>query len=579
MDRARTGEIEVKTLALTVVEQLAVIDDATKGIIAKIEADTDHIMGITDEELGLVKGALAELEKNLRLLVTFFETSDPQAFQDAYDGIFALGQKGRLIFEAYTQAEAEMGPTDMPMLNVLNALCEGFIGSAPVADAIRHLVASISINARMAAHELSGKTDGDEYARGNLIGVYSDFAAIVCGLDEALDLGSGNIRAQMKDIFEAGTKLREAIEAYSMSMATSGPSKMASANLIINLAGAWKKGDLDGESLLKAMDQFRADTEALWREIESLAKISSDTDKNADIADQMTVCRKAFEDHFKALDLLAAAVNGEDDKLEEALRSLAKAADDLFASKERFESIGEQSGKVPCVRCGTYNDPGNRTCTGCGARMLSTASAMGSASSSTMSFQENIGEAQQQYEGENELVMTKNLLVLFETVNKAAEGTISADEYNEVLDWFRGLVEDNLLNMAPEPEIDESGFDAEELEQLQAIKSQIAAGRDEIEAGAQSMIDAIEHLRVFASDNNSVNLVEGVRELRDASIKVQHAAKSIEEIVNACRIQAGMPTLDGEDGENAEEEAGESALHESGAVPQETTDFSGGTIG
>ena len=56
------------------------------------------------------------------------------------------------------------------------------------------------------------------------------------------------------------------------------------------------------------------------------------------------------------------------------------------------------------------------------------------------------------------------------------------------------------------------------------------------------MLEAVERLRLFAADNNSINLVEGVRALRDASIRVQRATRGIEEVVASCRAQANNAT-------------------------------------
>ena len=153
-----------------------------------------------------------------------------------------------------------------------------------------------------------------------------------------------------------------------------------------------------------------------------------------------------------------------------------------------------------------------------------------------MSFQEEGGEVQ--YGGD--LVMTENLVKVFKTVNAAAEGRLTPEEYLHVLDWFQGLVEDNLLKMEPEPELDSSGLTAAEKVQLRQIQNQIQAARDEIDAGAHSMVDAIEHLRCYVSDNDSMSLVDGVRELRDSSSRVQKAAREVDSLVKACKRAAGQ---------------------------------------
>ena len=538
LERAHAGDFDLQSLALIVVEQLAIVDKTQKEVVAKLEEGGNECLEIAPEIIEEVKASLEYYNSGLRGILTYIETKDEEAYQQAAEVILNVGIDGRLIFEGYSREEGEMGPTNMPMINVLVRLCDGFIQEAVTKAAIERTIVNIYVNARVAASDVISNEEANEYQKESLMGAYCDFADTVLELRSVLDDGPEAMQPYIEDIVNAGTSLRQSVENFTMALATKGDSKLPQVNLIINLAKSWKNGRLDDEAFLKSLEQFRTNIDDLWREIESLVAIPNDCEQ---IGQQMVGCRAAFEDHFKAIDMLENTVQGQEDSFDAAIALLLKAADELYASKEGFDSIGEQADKVPCIHCGAYNDPGNRTCSNCGARMLN--STMGGAmQTSTMEIQEEGGQVQ--YGGE--LVMTKNLVAVFEAVNKVAEGRISGEEYSEVLDWFRNLIEDNLINLPPEPELDGSGLDEEELEQLHVIETQIVNSRAEIDNGARAMLEAVEHLRKFVEDNNSLNLVEGVRELRDASIKVQRGAREIDELVKACRIQAGLPADDEE---------------------------------
>ena len=67
------------------------------------------------------------------------------------------------------------------------------------------------------------------------------------------------------------------------------------------------------------------------------------------------------------------------------------------------------------------------------------------------------------------------------------------------------------------------------------VEARLATARDEVQSGGQELLAAIEELRKFVVDSETRHLVEGVRMVRDASVKVQLAQGLIEELVEANR--------------------------------------------
>jgi len=229
------------------------------------------------------------------------------------------------------------------------------------------------------------------------------------------------------------------------------------------------------------------------------------------------------------LDLFDRYLQGEPEQYDAARNALVSAAEALAGCQEAFESIGEMANKIPCVRCGARNEPANRSCSNCGAQLLMQ-TGMG-ASSSTMSIQEEGGQAQIG----GELVMTENLMRVFESVNGVAEGRLELEAFQDVLEWFGNLVSENLLEVPEAPELSRDGLNARQVEQLTQVEARLSAARDEVQSGAQELLAAVEELRQFVVDSETRHLVEGVRMIRDASVKVQSAQGRIEELVEANR--------------------------------------------
>ncbi|MBQ7503619.1 zinc ribbon domain-containing protein [bacterium] len=539
LEGVSSGELDAKTLAMSILEQLTLIERTRREIISRLENYSGMGFVLAADKLEDIKASLNDYEAALKDAASYLESGDAEKGNSAVDNLIKVGSGGRLVFEGYTPEDAEMGPTAMPIVNILVHLCGAHAAGEVSKEAVVRTMTSIVANCCLLTYDLEDNKEADPYSRDILVGAYNNFSDAVLELEPLLDLGAESVNAQIDIIIETGNALKEAITKFSVAMATRGPSKMELANVILNTASGWRKGSIATENFSESLAQFKTSLDDLWREIESIVAIPNSC---PDIAEEAVNCRKAFEKHFEAIAMFEAVLNGEENKFDEAFNLLVEAANDLDASKEKFNKIGEQVDKVPCVHCGSLNVPGSNVCSNCGAKILNPN--MGS--SSSIDFQEG-GSMNADGNAANNLVMTENLLILFDAVNKVAEGKIDANEYNEVLNWFANLVDEHLINMAPEPEVDTSGFNEEEVEQMRAFQERIAGYRASIDEGAHAMLAAIEHMRQYIVDNNSLNLVEGVRELRDASIIVQTAAKEVGELIEACKEQGGMPAAESEE--------------------------------
>ncbi len=478
-----------------------------------------HAVGVA-----ALEAAFKDMENALQATIRYAENPQEEAFRIALGALMKAGYSSQLSTDTYQRSELAQGPTDFPLLNLLHRLKEGFFGSGQVPRA--DLDSGIEGARRMAlaaADELRTSQPGTDQKLA-LIRSYERLAEVLGRLAGAVDGGLEAVEAVLEEARLTGQGVRSAMEALVYHESTAGPTRMAHANLVLKMAELHRGGALPSETLARGLEVFRNSQKELLSEIEAMASIPSGSDG---VTQQMEPTRAAFQAHWEALALFERYLGGEPDQYESARKSLIAAAEALADCQEAFEQIGEMANKIPCVRCGTRNEPANRSCSSCGAQLLSQ-TGMG-ASSSTMSIQEEGGQAQIG----GELVMTENLMRVFQSVNAVAEASMEVEAFQDVLDWFENLVAENLLELPEAPELSREGLTSHQAAQLAQVEERISAARDEIHSGAQELMAAIEELRQFVVDSETRHLVEGVRMVRDASVKVQSNQSLIEELVEA----------------------------------------------
>jgi len=521
--QVRDGEAESGTLhheARQRLEELAGLREAT---MARIQAQGQEHMRVHSESIAALQASFQDMEVALTEAVRYAETGHEAAFQGAVRGLFKAGYSSQASFDAYQRSEMAHGPTDFPLLNLLHRLVDGFAEGRVSREDLDQGIQG-ALNMTLAASREMRTSEPANDQKEALARAYDHLASLLEKVAQAVDSGVDVVNEALHEAAMSARGVRTAMDALLYHDSTVGPTRMAHANLVLKMAELHHRGALPGETLARGLEVFRTSQKELLAEIEAMASIPSGSDG---VTRQMEPARNAFEAHWEALAIFDRYLAGDPASYEAARQALIQAAEALADCQEAFESIGERANKVPCVRCGNLNEPANRSCSTCGAQLLMPAG-MG-ASSSTMSFQEEGGEAQVG----GELVMTDNLLRLFEGVNSVAEGRINPEEFDEILDWFENLVGDNLLDLPPAPEFTREGLNREQVGQLVQVEAQIAASREDIATGAQDLLAALGEMRQFGQDSETTHLVEGVRMVRDASVKVQSAQRLIEQLVEA----------------------------------------------
>lgn len=110
-----------------------------------------------------------------------------------------------------------------------------------------------------------------------------------------------------------------------------------------------------------------------------------------------------------------------------SLKLIKESADRISKEMKLLEEAADREGKIPCVKCFTYNVPG-RICKKCGAVLPY----VPMEESATMDIKDE--------QDENKPVMTVNIYKLFTAVDSFSSGTFSADEFKAELDSFGVLL-------------------------------------------------------------------------------------------------------------------------------------------
>lgn len=518
--RVRDREASADSLRRAAQGELATLAQAREETMARIRAEGEAHLQTFAEPIQALQDSFSDLEEALRETLRYAEGMHEAAYVSATDRLKQAALSSYVASSAYQRAELAQGPTEMPILNLLYRLKDGFLQGNVSRDLVDQGVHGAVQMARTAAEEARRQEPASE-AGEHLARTYEQFAEALEEVGRAVDAGGQALASALDQAADVGRRVRTSMEAYNAESAMAGPTRMAHANLVLSLAHAHQAGGLPDETLARGIEVFRKSLEDLLAEVESMASIPTDSDR---VLQQMEPTRRAFAMHHEALDLLDRYAAGERELYETARQRLVEAAEALADCKEAFDHIGEREGKVPCVRCGAANEPSSRSCSRCGAQMLVPGGM--AAAASTMSFQEEGGQAQMG----GDLVMTENLMRLFEAVNAVSEGRLAGQDFEGVLDWFEGLVRDHLLGLPGTPELSREGLDESQAEQVALAEERMVAAREEIEVGAQELIGAMGTLRAYLENPDTSFLVEGVRLVRDASIKVQQAQRAIDEI-------------------------------------------------
>ncbi len=459
------------------------------------------------QSVNTLQETLSDMAVVIDDMLAYASSRDEEEYERLVATLGQILQVERAAIDAYNQANVPNGPTDMPFVNAIYHAQEQFFSGKIKEVTLKYTIDSIIGKINDACAEIEARENIDADAKGDLLYAYQSFKKSLETVKNAIPEGESSVKALMDDVVQKAQGVRDSIKLYAFQATTAGPTKMLQANLMINMCDAWRDGRLEADVFLKALDIFQDNLDKSWREGRAIASLPHES---KEIEELMPRLEASYEAQLSAVELFRQGVAGDAAALENAYSTMIEGANQAYDCKVAFEALSENFGKMPCMRCGTYNVAGMRTCIQCGALLLNS---VDSEDASTISYQED------GHSGDNnDLVITPALSHLFKAIEQFSEGYTESEEFLASLDAFQKKMEsdfpvESLCNeLMQEAQI---GMDCSDLPQ------RVDAIRDGLNDALQGVFAGVDSMRQYAADLDSHELWDGARAIRESSLKLQ----------------------------------------------------------
>lgn len=512
-------------MAQTLVEKISAWTEGQyekDALIAAIEASADDAANHRQGFGEAVEALTPEQSERCADLVTFafslLEQLETQ-LQDVIDGLEAedRGQVirsgdmiNRISFqlnqtfgEFRNQALAAMGPTDIPNLNHLLKMRHDY-EEAPSEATKQALLESIRVErltSEQALGELEHSLDLPEIA--SLKHLFEVHLQSIISLEsDVKELGpetdfEGHFAALEMEFRELSDK----IPAANLAQRTAGDTEFPDLNYLLNMIVQVETGMMGDGPLVEALQICEV---SFFQSMEKL--------KAAEPAIETVLAKEEIEKALKSFDIFGEGVQATYKFL--ALRELVwlQQASGYFrefaavfqACKAQLQELEAQEGKATCPRCAVVNESGRQRCSSCGFPLPQN---VGAVSKSTFQTKEagDLGE-----EAVEDLLLTSNLVKLYEAVNGIADGSLGDEAFLGEVDRFESLVNAGVNSLPDEPTGD-------------AASKAVEGAYDAFDESVEHFKNGIELLRSFIESRDEEDLKEAVRFI-DQGAKTMTAA-------------------------------------------------------
>jgi len=479
----------------------------------KIKADFESGLNELDEEV--TQGTAGEIqtiykvfgdwENAFRAIEEYFNTGQKFDLIRAGEMVKRCSDVLNMAFDDYQKkALLVMGPTDIPNLNLLIQTIKEVEEGAPT-EKLKVITAAEFIVADGAIKEL-------EYERQVLIFVEQELLIKAYKeLQDAITKIGHFIKDGDKKLLKEGIeeckivyyKIRELIPIVNYKRITFKPTSSPDANLLLNMAVALKKGEIQEEMFVHTLREVEESFNKMQIKFEALSRRETDSvlvkEEMERTKEGLNLFSNAISDYYRFLE------NREGLFLDQSEWELKDAVKILEKSHELFQEIADREGKTPCIRCGQYNQPDRKTCAKCGA-ILPKAADVTTASTFDVQVGETIISIDQ------EIPLPENLEVLFITVNEVAEGEITMEEFSDTVEDFYELMEANKsAGFAPLPRVKMETLKPGEKERAKGLMEQLKEAKALFEEGYRDFEEGVNYFREYIQVGDENMLVKGVQ--------------------------------------------------------------------
>lgn len=512
------GTLPAEDLRMSAQEAIKSLEQAREQTLATLENN-----GAKDEVLDAFERSFEEMQVALEEIDEYADRADQASHEAVRGAIFRAAHASTLAVLAMQQAELSDGPTDMPLYNGLFKMKEGYLQDKVEGSQLQDALDNIVKMTKAAIAELLAAEGEQPPQRDGLVRAYEEQIESLERVGETIDGGSKD-KISVDDAFESLLKtslgVREAMASLNEAMMSVGPCRLARANVLLSASESFRAGGIGPEQFGRTLDSIEGELREERAAVDEMAGLPGQSEF---VIKEVEGVRAAYDMHDEAIAIFSEIIEGDaaPEDFAKAQKLLIEASEKLSDHKEELERIGESEGKVSCVRCGASNEVGQRVCVKCGAQLPQQA---GAGAVSTMSYQESDGAADF---GDQELEMTTNLEILFQAVNEVAESRRSDDEFEEVIDWMDGLLEEAARTMPDVPAMQYPDCPPDMQAKIEELQVQLSTQRASMMEGIEGVREALGVLGGYVESHDKNVLVEGVRGVRDGVIRMQAAEKAL----------------------------------------------------
>jgi len=303
-------------------------------------------------------------------------------------------------------------------------------------------------------------------------------------------------------------------------------------NLLLNTFDGIKGGKYPDSILEDNLDLVKKNYNEMKRQVDKVRSLPIASNV---ISEELPALLKAFENIESGIqEVEGYLADGDTERLNLAEKSLVVAANELWRLESIFKQVEKTEGKMVCMKCQHPNPVQSRICENCGATLprfdedYETYTMQVSETSETQVV--------------NEVPLTENIARIFGAAEQFAKGEISHEDFESVLAWMEGIVEEGRGEIASAPSVEIEGtqeeieeLDDDEMEFCEAVKEATENMKNMVEAGLDELSHGINLLRKFALDGNNENFEQGKAHIAEGAKQLYVAQVfepiSVEEVI------------------------------------------------
>ncbi|MCD6309663.1 MAG: zinc ribbon domain-containing protein [Candidatus Eremiobacteraeota bacterium] len=506
----------------------------------KEESDPQTLEGFKNEILAL-ETAYERFGDGLDLLSTYFENPDVKLLKEGEEKIIRSAWEVSLALQRFDTHYLLAGPSRFLFVNALIHLAESLKSGEVPRDILPGFEKRSKEFFEKAIEEhKDSKDDASETAKEKMKNAYHNFI-------EAVEIYAGFAKSGDPDDLDRGIELfikayeilDEGLGEYKSSKFLERPTTSPYINLLLNTFDGIKQGIYPARILEDNINLVRENFKEMK---EKVYKVSSLPMGSAAISEELPAVEKAFEGIEAGLTEAEEYLVDEDaERLDRAEKSLIYSARELYRLEKVFKQIEATEGKVYCMQCQHPNPAQSRICEKCGARLPRF-------DEDYATYTMQVNETPETYV--DEVPLTENIARILGASDDFVAGKIGQEEFESVLDWMEGIIEEGRtdLNMLPSINIDnlqeqamaledeDELLDEEDIEFCEAVKEAADNMVEMVEKGLNQISDGIALMKQYITSrseqtfNQGKNyIIEGAKTLYMA--QVFEPIKSEEEII------------------------------------------------